>query len=546
MGWNYGDILDGVGQVVPPERPALVHGERVVTWADFNRRTNNLARRFLNRGVQAGDKVAFYMRNGPAYGETLGACFKARLTHVNVNYRYVDEELWYILDNSDSRIVVYDSEFVGHIETLRQRLPDVQLWVEVTPPAEGGDGEWSAPRAGFAVSYEELAEIGDGEPLKLHRSGDDLLFLYTGGTTGMPKGVMWAHDALWHAGAARATPATDMIPPPDLETHCRNVAANPGGTLVPCCPMMHGTGLLTAIAALAMGGTVVTLTKPSFDAKELWETVQRRAVTSLAIVGDAFAKPMLRALEDNPGRYDISSLLGVVSSGVMWSPEVKQGLLRHNPNMVLTDSFGASEAVGFGRSDTTANGTVEVARFQLGEHCKVFTEDFREVQPGSDEAGFVARSGAIPRGYYKDEAKTAKTFPVIDGVRYSMPGDYCKVAEDGTLILLGRGSVCINTAGEKVYPEEVEEVLKTYPGVVDALVVGVPDDKWGQMVTGVVQPEPGSSLDEASIQAHVREHLAGYKTPKRVLFKDNLGRASNGKADYKGITGFAKAELGIA
>jgi fatty-acyl-CoA synthase len=308
---------------------------------------------------------------------------------------------------------------------------------------------------------------------------------------------------------------------------------------------MHGTGLLTTISALAMGGTVVTLTRPSFEAAELWETVQRRAVNVLAIVGDAFAKPMLRELDEHPGEYDIRSLLSIISSGVMWSPEVKRGLLRHNPHMVLTDSFGASEAVGFGRSDTTLDGTTEIGKFQLGEHCKVFTEDFREVKPGSDEVGFVARSGAIPRGYYKDEEKSARTFPVIDGVRYSMPGDYCKVAEDGTLILLGRGSVCINTAGEKVYPEEVEEVLKTYPGVVDALVVGVPDEKWGQMVTGIVQPEPGAGLDEAAVQAHVRQRLAGYKTPKRILVKENLGRASNGKADYKGITAFAKAELGI-
>ncbi|MEQ8482883.1 MAG: acyl-CoA synthetase [Pseudomonadales bacterium] len=556
MNWNYGDILDAVGGVLPGDKPALVHGNRVITWADFTRRSNNLARRFLNRGMQAGDKVAFYLRNGPAYSETLAACFKARLTHVNVNYRYVDEELWYILDNSDSRIVVYGSEFAGHVKALRPRLPNVVLWVEVADDADmaqalADDDDpdrhlgLAAPSADFAVGYESLAEVGDGAPLSLHRSGDDMLFLYTGGTTGMPKGVMWTHDDLWHAGTAGATPATNMIPPQDLDEHCRNVAAAPGGTLTPCCPQMHGTGLLTSISALAMGGTIVTLTHPSFDATELWETVERRKVNGLAIVGDAFAKPMLRELDANPGRYDIGSLLSIVSSGVMWSPDVKQGLLKHNRHMVLTDSFGASEAVGFGRSDTTADGTTEVARFKIGEHCKVFTEDHREVQPGSDEAGFVARAGAIPRGYYKDEAKTAKTFPVINGVRYSMPGDYCKVAADGTLILLGRGSVCINTAGEKVYPEEVEEVLKTYPGVTDALVVGVPDEKWGQMVTAVVQPDPGADLDEAAIQAHVRQHLAGYKTPKRVLVKPSLDRASNGKADYKGITEFAKATLGV-
>jgi len=538
IGWNYGDILDAVGRVVPADKPCLVHGERVISWGDFNRRTNNLARRLMNRGARAGDKVAFYMRNGPAYSETLGACFKARLVHVNVNYRYVDEELWYILDNSDSKIVVYDAEFADHVAALRQRLPDVELWVEVA------DGEM--PRADFAVNLEDLMEIGDGEPLKIERSGDDLLLLYTGGTTGMPKGVMWAQNDIWHAGGAGANPANGMVPPEDLAAHCANVEKFPGGSLIPCCPLMHGTGLLTSMGALANGGAVVTLTGHSFDPAELWRTVQARQASSLAIVGDAFGKPMLRELDAHPGRYDLASLLSIISSGVMWSPEVKQGLLKHKHRMVLTDSFGASEAIGFGRSDTTADGSTEVAQFVIGENCKVFTDDLKEIQPGSDLAGFVARSGPIPRGYYKDPEKTAKTFPVIDGVRYSMPGDYCKVAADGTLILLGRGSVCINTAGEKVYPEEVEEVLKTYPGVVDALVVGVPDEKWGQMVTAVVQRDGNLTLDEAAVQAHVRACLAGYKTPKRVLFKDDLNRASNGKADYRGIAEYARAQLGIS
>jgi fatty-acyl-CoA synthase len=306
---------------------------------------------------------------------------------------------------------------------------------------------------------------------------------------------------------------------------------------------MHGTGLFTAIAALAGGGTVVLLEGESFDADEAWRVVQKHKVNSLAIVGDAFGKPLLRALDEEQGRYDISSVLGIISSGVMWSPEVKRGLLRHHPKMVLTDSFGASEAVGFGRSDTTGDGKTEIARFMLGESCKVFTEDFREVKPGSGEIGYVARSGPIPRGYYKDPEKSAKTFPVIDGVRYSMPGDFCKVEADGTLTLLGRGSVCINTAGEKVYPEEVEEVLKGHDAVHDALVVGVPDDKWGQMVTAVVELEPNADFDEESIRAHVRGKLAGYKTPKRILVTGIRMRASNGKADYKGVTDFARKSL---
>ena len=542
MAWNYGDILDAVGSVVPAQKACLIHDAQedtqVVTWGDFNRRTNNLAQRFLNRGAQASDKVAFYLRNCPAYLEGLAACFKARLTHVNVNYRYVDEELWYILDNSDSKIVIYGSEFAPHIRALRDRLPNVAVWVEVC------DG---APDVEFAVSFDELAEIGDGKPLEMPRSGDDMIFLYTGGTTGMPKGVMWAHEDHWLAGAAGATSATNMIAPKNVAEHAANVkAAGGSGVLMPCCPLMHGTGLFTAIGTLAQGGTVVTMGGNSFDANDAWATVARHKVTGLAIVGDAFAKPLLRALDEEQGRYDISCVLGIISSGVMWSPEVKKGLLRHNPKMVLTDSFGASEAMGFGRSDTTADGATEVAKFTLGPFCKVFTEDLREAKPGSGEVGFVARSGAIPRGYYKDPEKTAKTFPLIDGVRYSMPGDYCRVEADGTLTLLGRGSVCINTAGEKVYPEEVEEVLKGHDAVHDALVVGVPDEKWGQMVTAVIQLERGASVDEEALREFVRKRLAGYKTPKRIITIDNIGRASNGKADYKGVTAYAKQQLGIA
>ncbi len=252
MSWNYGDILDAVGAVVPPEKPCLIHDAmddtQVVSWGDFNRRTNNLARRFLNRHAQASDKVAFYLRNHPAYMEGVGACFKARLTHVNVNYRYVADELWYILDNSDSKIVIYASEFADQVRGLRERLPKVELWLEVC------DG---TPEVEFAVSFDELAEIGDGSPLDIPRSGDDMIFLYTGGTTGMPKGVMWAHDDHWLAGAAGATPATNMIAPKNIAEHAANVkAAGGGGVLLPCCPLMHGTGLFTAIGSLAAGGAV--------------------------------------------------------------------------------------------------------------------------------------------------------------------------------------------------------------------------------------------------------------------------------------------------
>lgn len=538
-GWNYGDILDAIAEAVPGDNPCLIHGERIVSWADYTRRTNNLARALRERGIETGDKMAFYLRNHPAYLEGLGAAFKGRFTHVNVNYRYVDEELLYIFDNSDATVVLYGSEFADHVRALKDRLPKVKVFLEVS--------ESGAPAVDGALDFETLCETGDGAPLGIERSGDDLLFLYTGGTTGMPKGVMWGHDDHWHSGTAGATPATELVPPNSLAEHVENVRrAGGGGRLMPCCPLMHGTGLFTAIGALAQGGSVVTMLGHSFDAEECWTAVDRWKINTLAIVGDAFAKPMLRELDAHPGRWDISSLLVIISSGVMWSMEVKQGLLKHHAGMVLTDSFGASEAVGFGRSDTTAEGTVQTARFALGEHCKVFTEDGREVRPGDPEPGFIARGGAIPKGYYKDPEKTAKTFPTINGERYSMPGDWVRVEADGSLTLLGRGSVCINTAGEKVYPEEVEEVLKEHPDVDDALVVGVPDDKWGQMVTAVVQLRPGVALDEEALRSHARTRLAGYKTPKRIFARDTLGRASNGKADYKLITAHARAELGIA
>jgi len=536
VSWNYGDIYEAVADALPADAPALIHQGVVRTWREMDQRANRLARAFLGE-LDYGDKVAFYMRNHAAYMETLTACFKARLTHVNVNYRYVEDELWYILDNSDARVVVYDPEFRERVAHLRERLPEVRLWVELDDRPD---------RPAFAFSYEQLASEGDASRLVIERSPEDLMLLYTGGTTGMPKGVMWAHQSHWMAGARGATPETNMIPPPDLEAHAANVAKSGGGRRsFPVCPQMHGTGLFTSIGALAQGGCVVTTSSPRFDPEETWQMVQDYQVNVMAIVGDAFAKPMVLVLDEAPGKYDISSVQTIISSGVMWSPEVKQGLLRHNQNLILVDSFGASEAVGFGTSTTTAEGGIGVAKFQLNENVKVFTEDFREVEPGSGEAGFVAKTGGIPTGYYKDEEKTAKTFPVINGVRYSIPGDWCRVEEDGTLTLLGRGSVCINTAGEKVYPEEVEEVLKTHPDIFDALVVGVPDDKWGQSVTAVVELNPGASLDSTSLRDHLHQSLAGYKCPKTILARDSLGRASNGKADYKGMTNWACEQLGI-
>lgn len=536
MSWNIGEVLESVENIVSADHPALIHGDRTITWGELKQRSDNLASAILSRGIEPGDKIAFYMRNCPEYSETLVAAFKARLVHVNVNYRYVENELHYIIDNSDAAVVVFSEEFRDRVDAIRQDLPKVKLWIQVGKEADSTDET--------RASYNTLVSEPLSTPIPRDKSPDDLLFIYTGGTTGMPKGVMWRQADLWEAFGGGAMPIKGIGRAADMAEFRENLTkAGPGGRMIPAPPLMHGTGLISAISTLTQGGTVITLEELSFDPTELCSTIEKHKVMVLIIVGDAFARPLVQELDANGDQYDISSLKVITSSGVMFSPELKLRLIEHNENLIIGDSFSSSEALGFGTSVTTKAGTSEVAKFAIGERCKVFTEDHHEVAPGSDVPGFIARCGPIPQGYYKDEVKTAKTFPVINGVRYSIPGDWCKVAEDGTLQLLGRGSVCINTAGEKVYPEEVEEILKEHATVDDALVVGLPDDKWGQSVTGVVQLATGKELDEEELKRFVRTKLAGYKVPKKIIKMANLGRAPNGKADYKGVTAFAQQEL---
>ena len=535
MSWNFGDILDAIAPVLPPEAPAFLHGERVITWGEATKATNNLARGLIARGAAPRDKVAIYMRNRPEYLLTLIAAFKARLTHVNVNYRYTPEEVWYIFDNSDAQTVVYASEFRDAVAEIRPRLPRVKTWVEVSP-----DGK-VAP---FAEPFERLAADGNGGPLDIQRSGEDQFFIYTGGTTGMPKGVMWTHADLREL-TLQAQRRLGPVPETLAELAAHTAKVGPGMRTLPAPPLMHGTGLLTAMGAVLSGGSVVTLEGETFDAEELLRAIDRHRPQSMAIVGDSFARPMLNALNANPGKYDVSSIAAIVSSGVMWSLEVKRGLLEHMPNAMLSDGFSSSEAIGMGNSVMTRGGEVATAKFVIGERCRVFDENDQPVLPGSGVPGLVAIKGPNPIGYYKDEAKTARTFRTIAGERYSIPGDWVMVEADGTLTLLGRGNACINTAGEKVFPEEVEEALKRHPAVEDALVVGLQDEKWGQAVTGVVTLANGEPLDEAALRAHVRRSLAGYKTPKRIFLADRSLRASNGKADYSAAKAAAEAALAM-
>ncbi|MDX2380075.1 MAG: AMP-binding protein, partial [Acidimicrobiia bacterium] len=306
---------------------------------------------------------------------------------------------------------------------------------------------------------------------------------------------------------------------------------------MPGAPLMHGTGLFNAISNLMVGGSITTLEGRRFDPAEFLDGVEHYAINSTSIVGDAFAKPILRALDAEPDRWDISSLRVIVSSGVMWSKETKEGLLAHNSRLIMVDSLGSSEAISMATNTTTSASAGsekgETAKFELGEGSRVITDEGADVVPGSGDIGRVALRGRTPIGYYKDEAKSAQTFIAIDGARYSIPGDYATVEADGTVTLLGRGSQCINTGGEKVYPEEVEECLKLHESVADAAVVGVPDEKWGEAITALVEPHEGHTVDADALIAHVKSRLAAYKAPKRVLATDAIGRAASGKLDYK-------------
>jgi fatty-acyl-CoA synthase len=534
MEWNLADLFELVADSCP-ERVALQHGRDGVTrsWRELERRANALARHFARRHAP-GAKIAIYAHNRPEFIETLVGAMKARLVPVNVNYRYLEDELVYLFDNSDSEIVVYEATYAERIAKVRDRLPGVREWVELEDGTSGN---------AFATPYEQIIGAG-AERLEIRRSPRDLLFLYTGGTTGLPKGVMWEQSALFRSIGGGGNAVLGERASGSVEEQRARIRELPRSQrLLPGSPLMHGTGLFTSFNALGGGGSVVTLRSRSLDPEELWSTVEVRGVQALSIVGDAFAKPMLRALETHPGRWDLRSCVLIVSSGVMWSPEVKRGLLQHLPHTILFDSFGSSEATGFGTEMSTKDSEVKIGRFRLGPNCKVFTPDGREVLPGSSEAGFVARSGPIPVGYYKDEKKTAETFRTIDGERWSIPGDWCNVNPDGTLNLLGRGSVCINTGGEKVYPEEIEESLKQHPSVYDAAVVGLPDERWGEAVTALIQLRPDAAPMAEELRAHVRERLAPYKAPKSVLFVDSLGRSPSGKVDYKALKARAHEAL---
>ncbi len=531
--WNFADAYEAIAGRIP-DAPAHQAGDRVLTWSQWDRRANALAADLVAAGLGQQAKVAAYLYNGPEYLETYLGAWKAGMVPVNTNYRYGPDEVAYLFDNADAEAVVFHTSFTPVLERVRAGLPRVRRWYAVD------DG---VPVPSWAVAYEGVVAAGaDRAAGPWGRSGDDLVMLYTGGTTGMPKGVMWRQDDLFNVLGGGGNPILGTPPAADYDELAARVTG-PGARMLTACPLMHGTGQFSALICLNGGGCIVTLPDRSFDAEKLWQAVQDQQVNAVVIVGDAFAKPMLAALDANPGRWDLSSLLLISSSGVMWSQETKDGLLRHIPQVILFDSLGSSEAVGAGASFSTAGSAAGTAKFSLGERVKVFTEDGRAVEPGSGEIGMLAIGGYIPLGYYKDEEKSARTFRTFAGDRYSVPGDFATVNADGSIQLLGRGSVCINTGGEKVFPEEVEEVLKLHPAVRDAVVVGVPDDRFGEVITAVVEPVPGETVDAQSVIAHVHDRLARYKAPRHVVTVATIGRSPAGKVDYKGLRELATKEV---
>ena len=529
-------IADAIG-----DAPAVTHGDTTRSWSEYDQRAARLASALVDAGLEPNSKVALYMYNCNEYLEAQFASFKMRAVPVNVNYRYLDDELLYLLDNSDAEALFFHSSLGDRVARVVDRLPKLKLLIEVSD-----DGEHHVVSA---VPYDTL--VADYDPMeRISRSEDDIYMLYTGGTTGMPKGVMYRMGSMSEAFIQGGLPLVGMAPPANLDDLGATVrdAQSQGNTpiSIPGCPLMHGTGIwIGAMMPHSGGANVVTLSQRSFDAHEMFGAIQQHKATMVVVVGDSFVKPMIRALDEATEKgspYDTSSLKLVMSSGVMWTSEVKSALLDRAEHLVLVDAMGSSEG-GMGTSISMKGIPPQTAKFNQAPTTKVFTDDDREVTPGSGEIGLVAAGGNVPIGYYKDPEKSQRTFRVINGVPYSFPGDMATVEADGSLTLLGRGSQVINSGGEKIFPEEVEEAVKRVDGVLDCLVVGIDDEKFGQAVTAVASLVAGAKVDEATIIANVKTQLAGFKAPKRVVFVSQVPRAPNGKADYKSAKTLATSAL---
>ncbi len=530
-----------------PDGPALVEGQRRRSWSQWEDRAARFAGLLGEAGIGPGARVAQYLYNSVEYLESYFGLLKARAVPVNVNYRYVDDELAYLLGNSGAEVLVYHRSLAETVARARPKAPSVKLVVEVDDTGVAGTGPGAVPVAlPGALAYEQALAAAAPAP-RMKRSGDDITTLYTGGTTGMPKGVVSRIGPHVESIIAAVSPLLGLGPSVALDDvpgiAARTVGAGEQIVSVPACPLMHGTGMgIGVIPPMAFGGCVVLLGGRHFDAHGLWSTVEREEVPWVVIVGDPFARPMLRALHEaaDGGRpHDVSSLRIIGSSGAMFSAEVRRGLFEFLPQIFILDYISSSEGM-MGVAVSHAGNVVPTGRFTPAEGVKVFSENDREVRPGSGERGLVALSQGVPEGYFEDEDKSAATFRAVDGIRYSFPGDWATVEADGLITLLGRGSQCINTGGEKVFPQEVEEAVKVHPAVEDCLVFGLTDERFGERGTAVVSLVPGAGATVAEIMADTGRRLSHFKLPKTMTVVPVVPRAANGKADYPAARGMVE------
>jgi acyl-CoA synthetase (AMP-forming)/AMP-acid ligase II len=528
--FNFADLFELAVDKVP-NRTAVVDVHRRITYAELEERTNRLAHTFTHDGIGAGDHCGILATNCIEWVEAMMALYKIRAVPVNVNFRYVEDELRYLFDNSDMTALVYQREYGPLVAKARDGQPKLTHFYRI---------EWGSSDADDSVldPTEFEAAIAAGSPARDfgERSDDDIYLLYTGGTTGMPKGVMWRQEDVYFAlGGGIDAFTSERVTTPTAASDKINTDAPQGIVMMPVPPLMHGAGQFGTYRGLFEGNTVVLIDK--FEAEAVWHLVERERINVLSVTGDAMARPLADTLERLQDKLDTSSVLSFGSTAAIFSQTVKEQLQRLLPDhVVMTDSIGSSETGMNGirmvqKGDAPKEGITTVL---ASADTLVLDEDLEPVAPGSGKVGRLARGGNIPLGYYNDPEKTAATF-VTDknGKRWSIPGDFAVLEADGRITLLGRGSVSINSGGEKIFPEEVEGALKSHPDVFDVLVVGVPDERWGESVTALLQPRPGKHPSLDTLQTHARTQIAGYKVPRRLLLVEEVPRLPNGKPDYR-------------
>ncbi|WP_328946522.1 acyl-CoA synthetase [Streptomyces sp. NBC_00250] len=528
MEYNLADLFESVVDAVP-DREALVYvdhpgtgEERRLTYAGLDAAANRIAHHLVDAGIRPGEHLGLHLYNGIEYLQTVLACLKARIVPVNVNYRYVEEELVYLYRDADLAALVFDAEFTDRVAAALPQTEKLRHLVRVGTPPEGAADLDCVPYTGAEAGGSPERGFGP-------RSADDLFIIYTGGTTGMPKGVLWRQEDLFFAGLFGGDPSGEPVKRPE-ELAERVAAGGAGITFFPAPPLMHGTSTLTAFIAFNYGQRVVLHRK--YVPEEVLRTLEKEKVSSISLVGDAMLRPLVDALRGPLKGTDLSALFSLSSSGAIMSETVRAQLQELMPNVLLLNNFGSTESGSNGRA-TDDSGPAKGFRLHVNERTQVVDPATR-APVGTGEIGRLAQRGHVPLGYYNDPEKTAETFFERDGVRWVLLGDMATVDDTGVVTVLGRGSQCINTGGEKVYPEEVEQALKSHPDVYDALVAGVPDARWGNHVAAVVQLRPDAPpLDLESLQTHCRPRLAGYKVPRQLVLTDRIQRSPSGKADYR-------------